>query len=101
MDTSLDVITKRLQGRMTCPSCGNVFNLHYKRPKQEGICDFCKSSLILRKDDSEQFIADRFSLYEQLTTPLINYYEEMGLLKKVDAGVPSEEVMNTIIENLT
>ena len=65
------------------PDCGAIYNLEYKKPKVEGICDICGSKLIQRKDDNEETITERLRVYHEQSKELIEYYEEKGLLYKV------------------
>ncbi len=85
-----DVVVKRLSSRRTCSKCGKVYNLITMLPEVEGKCS-CGGDLIQRDDDKEKIIRKRFEIYREKTEPLINYYEQKGLLKKYDGNVPPEE----------
>ena len=80
-----EVIIQRIINRATCSNkeCGAIYNLEYKKPKVEGICDICGSKLIQRKDDNEETITERLRVYHEQSKELIEYYEEKGLLYKV------------------
>lgn len=79
-------VVKRLSGRRSCEGCQKTFNLHYNLPKIEGVCDSCGGRLIQRKDDLEETVRKRMKVYRESTKPLISYYKELGILKRVDAN---------------
>ncbi len=84
--TSDEVVVHRLSTRRICASCGAVFNVITKKPKQDGICDICGSALIQRNDDRPDVIPERMRTYRSQTAPLIAYYETKGVLHKVDGN---------------
>jgi adenylate kinase len=84
------VLIRRLTGRRVCPNCGATFNIETMKPKVEGICDKCGKELIQRADDKPETIENRLSVYRKDTEPLIAYYENKGLLKRV----PCEEIFD-------
>jgi len=87
-----DVIINRLSGRRTCPDCGMIYHIVTKKPATEGICDICKSTLIIRKDDEADTIKNRLQTYHNETEPLIGYYKAQGKLKEVggDLGIAEQ-----------
>jgi adenylate kinase len=87
-----DVVVRRLMSRLTCSSCGAIFNVENNPPKKAGQCDFCAGPLRQRADDNEDTIRNRISVYKQQTQPVINYYREKGLLHEIDASGPAEDV---------
>ena len=62
------------------------------RPKKEGVCDVDGSELIVRDDDKPEVIRNRLEQYHEKTEPLIDYYEERGILQRVDGTQPPDEV---------
>ncbi|CAA6800261.1 MAG: Adenylate kinase (EC [uncultured Thiotrichaceae bacterium] len=97
IDVDFEVLMKRLTGRLSCKSCGAVYNRYFSPPKQENICDACGSeALYHRADDNEETIGNRLSVYEENTAPLIGYYEEKGLLKRVNGVGEMEDIFNAI-----
>lgn len=60
-------------------------------PKVEGICDKCGAELVIRKDDNPETVKDRLVVYHRETEPLIKYYEEKGLLKRIDGDQGPEK----------
>ena len=93
-------IIKRMTGRRVCPNCGASYHLEFNPPTQKGICDDCGSSLIQRKDDTEETVQERLDIYDFQTLPLIEYYTEKGILKSVDGTKAINEVFEEIIEIL-
>ncbi len=88
LELPYDVALKRLLGRLSCKSCGKLYNTFVdgEKPLKEGICDSCASSLIKREDDNEVTLLNRYEVYQKSTEPLIHYYEEKGLLYRVDSN---------------
>ena len=92
-----EAVVKRLSGRRTCASCGEIYNVYYKPTKQEGVCDVCgHTELMHRADDHESSIRQRLGVYDEQTKPLLSYYEELGLLRTVDASGPPSEVADSV-----
>ena len=89
-------IVKRLSGRRTCEQGGHVFHVDFNPPKQEGVCDVDGSKLIIRDDDKPEVIQRRLQQYREKTEPLIDYYEDRGILQKVDGTKAPEDVAEQI-----
>lgn len=87
-----DEVVRRLAGRRTCRSCGKVWHVVFDPPTQSGICDACGGELFQRDDDREETIRHRLEVYQEQTAPLISFYTDEGILAKVDAAGPVEEV---------
>lgn len=81
-----DVLMKRLTGRRICSRCGEIYNVYYRPPKQEGVCDKDGGKLIHRADDNEEAIHHRLIAYERQTCPLVEYYRGKKLLHDVDGN---------------
>lgn len=65
-------LLRRLTGRRTCPACGRIYNVFTTPPETEGVCDMDGTSLVTRKDDREEVIAERLKNYEEQTLSLIH-----------------------------
>ena len=91
---------RRMGGRRACVGCGATYHLEYAPPKQEGICDTCGGELILRDDDKPETVTKRLGVYHEQTQPLIDYYTNAGILKRVDGTVDIDEVFQAITEIL-
>lgn len=98
VDATDKQITERLTGRRVCETCGEVYHIVNMPPKVEGICDKCNGKLIHRKDDTEEVILDRLKTYHELTQPLIDYYKEKKVLKRVPGFIDSQEERLNMID---
>ena len=92
IDVSDREVERRLGGRRTCAKNGHVFHTEFDPPKNEGICDVCGASLIVRDDDKAEVIRHRLAQYHEKTEPLIAFYEGRGVLKRVDGALEPDEV---------
>lgn len=90
-------IVKRLSGRRTCASCKSVFHVTERPPKVDDVCDRCGGRLYQREDDRPESITVRLHAYELSTAPLIQFYQDLGVLLSVPAtGSPEEIVARTL-----
>lgn len=93
VDVPRDELMRRLTGRRSCPVCGEIYNVYSKPPKFDNVCDLHpESQLVHRADDNEESVSIRLSTYDELTKPLIEYYEKSGRLTKVDGTGDVEEI---------
>lgn len=97
IDVSEEKIIERLSGRRTCEKCPQVYHLKYIPPPKKGKCA-CGGKLIQRSDEKPEVIKDRFKEYEKKTRPLIDYYQQKGLLKTVDGNPQPEKVYQKVKE---
>ena len=81
-----DVLLRRITTRRVCPRCGASFNVLTLKPKVDGICDYCGSDLIQRKDDTEGAFRTRLEEFHTKTEPLVSYYKAQGVLFEVDTS---------------
>ena len=91
VDVPPDEIVKRVAGRRSCKK-GHIFNIVSKPPEEEGICDICGEPLVQRPDDAEDVVRNRLAVYEEQTTPLIDYYESRGLVRRINGLGKADEV---------
>jgi adenylate kinase len=96
IDASDDEVVRRLGGRRTCVKEGHIFHVEFDPPKNEGICDICGSRLEIRDDDKPDVIRHRLAQYHEKTEPLVGYYEDKGLLRRVDGSLEPDEVTDRI-----
>lgn len=93
VDVPREVLFQRLTGRRSCPVCGEIYNIYSKPPKVPGFCDFHpETALIHRADDNEESVSTRLATYDELTKPLLDYYEQSGRLKKISGEGELEEI---------
>jgi len=96
IDAPRDTLLHRLTGRLTCRSCGHVYNVNSRPPKNDTVCDLDGSELYQRNDDQPTSIAERLRLYDKKTAPLIEHYRANGGLVEVDGGQEVEAVLNEL-----
>ena len=83
----------RIAGRFTCASCGEGYHDSFKPPATAGVCDTCGGTAFKRRaDDTAETVRDRLTVYHAQTAPLIAYYEGQGLLERIDAMRPIDEI---------
>jgi len=100
VDVPLEELEKRATGRRSCPICGEIYNVYFKPPKVEGVCDLHPDAqLIHRTDDTAEKIKVRLATYEQQTRPLLDYYEKSNRLHRVD-GTRAPEAIYADIEKV-
>jgi adenylate kinase len=96
LSLDLGVLFKRLTGRRICEGCGRVFNVYTSPPRAPSHCDDCGGRLIQRDDDKEEVIRKRLEVFEAQTKPLIKHYEDLRLLRTVDADADVDTVFKSI-----
>jgi adenylate kinase len=96
IDVDDEEVVRRLGGRRTCVKNGHIFHVEFDPPKNEDVCDVCGARLVIRDDDKPDVIRHRLNTYQEKTKPLVDYYEERGLLKRVDGSLKPDEVGNRI-----
>jgi adenylate kinase len=88
-----DELVKRITGRFSCAKCGTGYHDTFKPPKAPGVCDACGSTEFVRRpDDNEQTVRTRMGEYRAKTAPILPYYEERGLVRRVDGMASVDEV---------
>ena len=80
------MLIPRLCGRRTCKTCGAIFHVVNMPPKEEGICDLDGGDLFQRADDNEETVMNRLEVYKEQTSPLMEFYRNLGILHDIDAG---------------
>src|SRR5690242_10334818 len=85
IDVPYDMLEKRMPGRLKCPVCGEIYNVYFKPPKNDNVCDFRpQAQLVQRADDNVETVKARLATYGEQTRPLIEYYRSANLLWTVD-----------------
>ncbi len=88
-----NALIKRVCGRFSCENCGLSYNTYSNPTKIEGVCDCCGlGSFVTRPDDNEVTFGDRLSVYEDLTFPLIDFYQKKGLLFSIEASIDPKAI---------
>lgn len=93
-----EVLIERLSGRWTCRTCGKVYHSVYNPPQRAGICDDDGGELYQREDDQPATVAKRIKVYLEQTSPLIEHYQQAGLLVEIDGTLPIEEVTRQLLQ---
>ena len=96
VDVPLEDLMKRLTGRRTCKACGQMYNVYFKAPAKEGVCDKCSGELFQRDDDKEATIKKRLEVYTAQTEPLIGYYKSKGILKSISGTGSIDEIFKKV-----
>ena len=95
-DVDAEMLIQRMIGRLTCISCGALFNLFTQPPAIDDKCDECGGTLHHRADDNEDTIERRLNIFETLTQPLSDYYKQKGILHVVEAHGDVNEVTKRV-----
>jgi adenylate kinase len=100
VDVPFDILERRVTGRRSCPVCGEIYNVYFKPPKSDNVCDLHpEAQLTQRADDNAETIKTRLATYERDTRPLLDYYERTGRLRRVD-GTRDAEAIYADIERI-
>jgi adenylate kinase len=100
LDVDEAALIARLSGRFSCNQCGASYHERYHRPRGEGVCDVCGSTeFVCRADDRPEAVRARFDVYRRQTAPLLPYYRDRGILRRVD-GMADVDTVTREIERL-
>jgi adenylate kinase len=98
IDVPRDVLEKRMIGRRNCPICNEIYNIYFKPPKNDNVCDnHPEAQLEHRGDDNPETVSARIVTFDEKTRPLIEYYRNDGLLKTVDGRGDAESIYDEIV----
>ena len=102
LSLSDDEIVDRISKRRTCPNpnCREIYNLDFKRPKVDGICDKCGTKLIIREDDNEETIRKRLENYHNISENLIDFYKNKDILYTVKLNNESNSVSSDVAKEI-
>lgn len=96
VDVPDQAIVERMSGRRACLACGATYHIVYNAPKKDGVCDSCGENLVLRDDDKPETVQKRLTVYHDQTQPLIDYYQQAGILATVDGTKDLNDVFTDI-----
>ena len=96
IDVDDSVLIDRIVGRRVCPVCKAGYHVKYLQPKVEGICDECGGQLVQRKDDTEETVKNRLEVYANQTKPLLEFYNQFGLVKNINGIGDIDVIFNNI-----
>lgn len=95
-----EILMTRMVGRRICRQCGAPYNIEFNPPQEAGKCDQCGGELYQRSDDTEATVANRLAVYIQQTEPLLTYYQEQGLLIRINGNQEVTKVFGDICSSL-
>lgn len=102
VDVPLELLEQRMTGRRSCPVCNEIYNIYFRPPKNDNVCDLHPDApLNHRADDNPETVRARLKTYEEQTRPLLDYYEAAGLLRRVDGTSAPEEVYEEVEKIVT
>ena len=93
-------LMNRLTGRRICEKCGTTYHLVFNPPKVDGICDIDGGKLYQREDDNPETVSNRLSVNVKQSKPILEYYNEKGVLKNIDGSKDIDEVTKDVIDIL-
>lgn len=96
IDVSEEEVVKRLSARRVCSNCGANYNVKFKPPEEEGVCDNCGGELVQREDDQPEVIQERYDTFISKTQPLVDYYKQKDLLARIDGEASPQKVHENI-----
>jgi adenylate kinase len=100
IDVPLELLEKRMVGRRHCPVCGEIYNMYFKPPKTDNVCDLHPDAQLQhRADDNPETVQARLRTFEEQTRPLIEFYQASDLLHRVD-GTRDPEIIYADIERI-
>jgi adenylate kinase len=102
IDVPRELLEQRMTGRRNCPVCGEIYNMYFKPPKSDNVCDFHPhAQLVHRADDNVETVKARLATYEEQTRPLVEYYKAANLLRSVDGTREPEAIYKDIERTVT
>jgi adenylate kinase len=94
-----ELLAKRMTGRRNCPVCGEIYNIYFRPPRVDNVCDLHpQAQLVHRADDTPGTVEARLVTYEEQTRPLLDYYQAANVLFVVDGTRDPEAIYKDIEE---
>jgi adenylate kinase len=104
IDVPFDEIRRRLNGRRWCSLCNGTFHVTDNPPRPGftpgGEVSSCQHQLEVRSDDKPEAVEKRLQAYSQQTAPLMEYYQQRGVLKTVHGLGPITEIFAALQASL-
>lgn len=94
------VLVERAVGRRICRSCGATYHIAFNPSKVEAVCDVCGGELYQRSDDVAETVQNRIDIYQNETSPLIDFYKNEGILVSIDGLQAIDQVFSDIVAAL-
>jgi adenylate kinase len=100
IDVPRDLLEKRTTGRRNCPICNEIYNVYFRPPRYDNVCDnHPQAQLVHRADDNPETVTARLATYDEKTRPLLDYYRKDDLLRTVDGRSDAETIYKEIVES--
>jgi len=97
IEVSPELLERRMTGRRSCPVCHEIYNIYFKPPKHDNVCDNHPAvQLTHRADDNPETVRARLATYEERTRPLLDFYERANLLRRANGERDSESIYGDI-----
>ncbi len=97
IEVPFDLLEKRATGRLSCPVCGEIYNIYSKPPRNDEVCDLHPEvRLVQRADDTADKVKIRLDTYNEQTRPLVDYYARDGRLRRIDGAKNQEAIQEEI-----
>jgi adenylate kinase len=96
VDVPDEEVVRRLSGRRICVKAGHNYHVEFDPPKHDDVCDQDGSRLVQRDDDKPEVVRNRLSVYHRQTEPLISYYDQQGVMRRIDGTRSPDEVHDHI-----
>ncbi|MDP8958060.1 MAG: adenylate kinase [Actinomycetota bacterium] len=90
-------IVRRISGRRSCVE-GHVYHVEDDPPRQSGVCDQDGRPLFQRDDDREDVVRNRLRVFREQTEPVVDFYRQRGLLRRVEGLGDRDRVAKRILE---
>jgi adenylate kinase len=94
-------VINRLSGRRSCSQCPAVYHVEFVPPKRDGVCDECGGELVQRSDDRKETVESRLTVYEEQTSPLIDYYRKNNVLAELNGSGSVDDVHERLLALLS
>ncbi len=96
IDTPDEEVVRRLSGRRVCVKAGHLYHIEFDPPKHDEVCDQDGSRLIRRDDDDPDVVRNRLRVYHEQTEPLVEYYDDEGIMRRIDGTRDAGDVHDHI-----
>ncbi len=100
LDVEFDRLIRRITGRRVCINCKSVYHVEFSPSIVPGVCDKCSGRLYQRTDDTEESLRIRLQSFLEDTKPVLEYFEKMNLVKRIDANRSMAEVVESVKQYL-
>ncbi len=96
VDVPDEEVIRRLSGRRVCVKAGHNYHVEFDPPKHDNVCDQDGSRLIRRDDDDPDVVGNRLRVYHEQTEPLVEYYDDQGVMRRIDGTRDAADVHDHI-----